>query len=66
MKKIILTIFVMMNIISAVYFFNLGTMNVSGFWGGLFSFVVAFSAAYFPAIIFIYNYFPEEKSPKIN
>jgi hypothetical protein len=41
-------------------------MNVSGFWGGLFSFVVAFSAAYFPAIIFIYNYFPEEKSPKIN
>ncbi|WP_125311835.1 hypothetical protein [Pantoea dispersa] len=55
MKKTTLFLFVCIiaNLVSAAYFYQQGTIEVSGLWGNLASAVIGISASLFPIIIMI-------------
>ncbi|MCF0013697.1 hypothetical protein LZ660_23940, partial [Enterobacter hormaechei] len=53
MKKTALLIFIIINIISVLHLLSEGSLYVTDFQGVLSSLILAFSAAYFPIIVFI-------------
>lgn len=53
MKKIALLIFIIINIISVLHLLSEGSLYVTDFQGVLSSLILAFSAVYFPIIVFI-------------
>lgn len=53
MKKIALLIFIIINIISVLHLLSEGSLYVTDFQGVLSSLILAFSATYFPIIVFI-------------
>lgn len=63
MKKTLLITFIALNIFSLVYLFNLDTISPSDILGKLSSLILAFSAAYFPGIVFI-SYCLDRKKPE--
>lgn len=64
MKKIALFIFIIINIISILHLLCEGSIYVTDFQGILSSLILAFSAAYFPLIVFIGIDDHEQKKPE--